>query len=59
MEKPRFRKTEAIVLRQLPIGEADRLVTLYTPYAGKVRAVAWQRHRIKLDRFYLLLRCAL
>jgi len=47
MENPRFRKTEAIVLRQLPIGEADRLVTLYTPYAGKVRAVARGARRAK------------
>ncbi len=47
MEKPRFRKTEAIVLRHFPIGEADRVVTLYTPYAGKLRAVARGARRVK------------
>ena len=33
-------KTEAVVLRHFPIGEADRLFVLYTPNMGKVRAVA-------------------
>jgi len=37
---PRIYKTEAIVLRQNSLGEADRIVTLYTPLNGKVRAVA-------------------
>ena len=33
-------KTEAVVLRQMPLGEADRILTLFTPDMGKVRAVA-------------------
>jgi DNA repair protein RecO (recombination protein O) len=33
-------KTEAVVLRHTPTGEADRMVVLYTPEYGKVRAVA-------------------
>jgi len=33
-------KTEGIVLRHGDAGEADRLITLFTPYRGKVRAVA-------------------
>jgi DNA repair protein RecO (recombination protein O) len=33
-------KTEGIVLRHADMGEADRLITLYTPFRGKVRAVA-------------------
>jgi len=38
--RPRFYTTEAIVLRHTPWGEADLLLTLYTPRWGKVRAVA-------------------
>lgn len=33
-------KTDAIVLRRMPLGEADYLLTLYTPHHGKVKAVA-------------------
>src|SRR6266436_5729191 len=32
--------TEAIVLRRTDFGEADRILTLFTPTYGKVRAVA-------------------
>ncbi len=32
--------TEAIVLKRSDLGEADRLLTLFTPYKGKMRAVA-------------------
>ena len=39
---PRHRsyKTEAIVLRQTSLGEADRILTLFTVDSGKLRAVA-------------------
>ena len=40
MSRPRTYRTEAVVLRQTTLGEADRILTLYTPDAGKVRAVA-------------------
>ena len=40
MPRPRIYKTEAIVLRQQSLGEADRIVTLLSPSVGKVRAVA-------------------
>lgn len=40
MVQVKLYKTEAIVLKHIPFGEADRLVTLYTPQLGKVRAVA-------------------
>ena len=40
MSDTRFYKTEGIVVRLIPIGEADRVVTLFTPQHGKVRAVA-------------------
>lgn len=40
MSRPRTYKTECIVLKQLSLSEADRILTLYTPDMGKVRAVA-------------------
>jgi DNA repair protein RecO (recombination protein O) len=40
MPAPRVYKTEAIVLRQRKLGEADKIVTLYTPNYGKLEAVA-------------------
>ena len=33
-------RTEAIVLRRKDFGEADRILTLFTPESGKIRAVA-------------------
>ncbi len=36
----RIYRTEGIVLRQLELGEADRILTLYTPQYGKLRAMA-------------------
>jgi DNA repair protein RecO (recombination protein O) len=36
----RLHKTEAIVLKQMDLGEGDRIVTFYTPGQGKLRAVA-------------------
>ncbi len=40
MNSPRSFSVEAIVLRHLNWGEADRIVTLYTRQRGKIRAVA-------------------
>ena len=40
MDTPRFTKTEALVLKQSPIGEADRVLTLLTNTHGKLRVVA-------------------
>ena len=40
MAKDRLYRTEAIVLRRMDMGEADRLITLYTPYLGKLRVLA-------------------
>jgi DNA repair protein RecO (recombination protein O) len=40
MPPPRVYKTEAIVLRQRKLGEADKIVTLFTPNYGKLEAVA-------------------
>ncbi len=33
-------KTEAVVLRSMRYGEADRIMHLYTPYRGRVSAIA-------------------
>jgi DNA repair protein RecO (recombination protein O) len=40
MSQPHSYSAEAIVLKHSDLGEADRIVTLFTPYKGKVRAVA-------------------
>ena len=40
MARPHMYRTEAVVLKRVDLGEADKIVTLYTPYLGKVRAVA-------------------
>ncbi|MBI2861248.1 MAG: DNA repair protein RecO [Chloroflexi bacterium] len=40
MARPYTYRTEAIILRHWDMGEADRLIALFTPYLGKVRAVA-------------------
>ena len=40
MARSRTYKAEGVVLRQTPLGEADRILTIYTRELGKVRAVA-------------------
>ena len=40
MAHPRVYATEAVILRRIDFGEADRILTLFTPNYGKVRAVA-------------------
>ncbi len=42
MERARDKlyRTEAVVLRRVDVGEADRVLTLYTPQRGKFRAIA-------------------
>ncbi len=47
MPGSRTYRTEAVVLRQSAIGEADRILTLYTPGVGKVRVVAKGARRQK------------
>lgn len=39
-DRSRLYRTEAVILRRQDLGEADRLLTLYTPDKGKIRAVA-------------------
>ncbi len=38
--KNRLYKTEAIVIKSMDLGEADKIVTLFSPALGKIRAVA-------------------
>jgi len=40
MTVPKLYNTEAVVLRKAEMGEADSILTLYTPHLGKLRAVA-------------------
>jgi len=40
MTAPRVYKTEAIVLKRVNVGEADKILTLYTPNPGKLSAIA-------------------
>jgi DNA repair protein RecO (recombination protein O) len=40
MSKPRTYQTEAIITKKVKLGEADRILTLYTPHLGKIQAVA-------------------
>ncbi len=40
MGKPHVYNTEAVVLRTRPLGEADRLLTLFAPTLGKITATA-------------------
>lgn len=47
MTNSRIYKTEAIVLKSYDYGEADRILTLYTPQMGKVRTIVKGVRRIK------------
>jgi DNA repair protein RecO (recombination protein O) len=47
MKLPRVYQTEAIIIKRLNLGEADRILTLYTPDYGKVKAVAKGSRRPK------------
>ena len=46
MTRPRTYRTEALVLRQASLGEADLLLSLLTPDQGKLRAVARGARRV-------------
>jgi DNA repair protein RecO (recombination protein O) len=40
MPAPRNYQTEAIIIKKTKLGEADRILTLFTPHLGKIQAVA-------------------
>ena len=44
MSKPRTYQTEAIIIKKIKLGEADRILTLYTLHLGKIQAVAKAIH---------------
>jgi DNA repair protein RecO (recombination protein O) len=46
-QSPRVYRTEGIVLKGYDYGEADRILTLYTPQLGKLRAIAKGVRRTK------------
>lgn len=47
MPKSRTYRAQGVVLKQTPIGEADRILTLYTRQMGKIRVVARGIRRTK------------
>ncbi len=40
MRQPHLFSTEACILKRMDYGEADRILTLFTPHQGKLRAIA-------------------
>ena len=40
MREQRSYPTEAIIIKHTDLGEADRVLTIFTPYKGKLRAMA-------------------
>ncbi|MDP6142367.1 MAG: DNA repair protein RecO [Dehalococcoidales bacterium] len=51
MTKPRNYQTEAVIIKKTKLGEADRILALYTPHLGKIHGVAKgvRRPRSKLS----------
>ncbi|GAI54710.1 unnamed protein product, partial [marine sediment metagenome] len=40
MRTPRSYQTQAITIKQIKLGEVDKILTIYTPEFGKLKAVA-------------------
>jgi len=47
MTKPRTYQTEAIIIKKTKLGEADSILTLYTPHRGKIQGFARSLRRSK------------
>jgi len=47
MPKPRTYQTEAIVIKKTKLGEADTILTLYTPHLGKIQGFAKSLRKTK------------
>ena len=47
MSKPRTYQTEAIIIKKTKLGEADSILTLYTPHLGKIQGFARSLRRSK------------
>jgi DNA repair protein RecO (recombination protein O) len=60
MSQPRNYQTEAIVIKKTKLGEADRILTFYTPHLGKIQAVAKgvRRPKSKMAGHLELLTCS-
>lgn len=60
MPDTRQYQTEAIIIKKIKLGEADRIITLFTPHRGKIRAVAKgvRRPRSRLSGHLELLTCS-
>jgi len=60
MPESRNYQTEAIIIKKVKLGEADRILTLYTPGYGKIEAVAKgvRRPKSKMAGHLELLTCS-
>jgi DNA repair protein RecO (recombination protein O) len=47
MSKPRTYKTEAVIIKKTKLGEADCILTLYTPHLGKIQGFAKSLRKVK------------
>jgi len=47
MKSPRVYQTEAVIIKRIKLGEADRIITFYTPGYGKLKAIAKGTYRPK------------
>jgi len=47
MPKPRTYQTEAIIIKKTRLGEADSILTLYTPHLGKIQGFAKSLRRTR------------
>lgn len=47
MKPPRVYQTEAVIIKRIKLGEADRILTLYTSEYGKLKAIAKGTRRPK------------
>jgi DNA repair protein RecO (recombination protein O) len=47
MTKPRNYQTEAIIIKKTKLGEADTILTLYTPHLGKIQGFAKSLRKTK------------
>src|SRR3970040_581746 len=47
MQSPRNYQTEAIIIKKTKLGEADSILTLYTPHRGKIQGFAKSLRKTK------------
>ena len=61
MSNPRNYQTEAIIIKKTKLGEADSILTFYTPHLGKIQGFArsLRKSRSKLAGHLELLTCSL